>query len=151
MNATTAGPAHGTQQLCTFRVGQHFFGVPVMSVQEVIRAQQMTIVPLAHGAVAGLINLRGQIVTAVDMRRRLDMPSRPEDIPPTNVILRTADGAVSLLVDEIGDVIEVDAATFEPVPLSVTGAARRMLAGVHVLLGQLLLVLDPDQAVELST
>ena len=140
-----------TQQLCTFHVGAHFFGVPVLHVQEVIRAQQMTIVPLAHAAVAGLINLRGQIVTAVDMRRHLDMPARDNDREPTNVILRTADGAVSLLVDDIGDVIEVDGATLAPVPPSMTGAARRMLTGVHVLKNQLLMVLDPERAVTLGT
>lgn len=138
-----------TTQLCTFRVADLHFGVEVLRVQEVIRAQTMTCVPLADASVTGLINLRGQIVTAVDMRVRLGLPARCEDEAPTNVIVRTSDGAVSLLVDDIGDVIEADSDTFEKVPATVTGTARAMITGVHKLDGQLLLVLDPERAVDL--
>jgi len=124
--------------------------VEVLRVQEVIRAQTMTCVPLADASVTGLINLRGQIVTAVDLRRRMGLPDRAADALPTNVIVRTADGAVSLLVDDIGDVIEAEESTFENVPATVSGAARAMITGVHKLEGQLLLVLDPDRAVDLA-
>ena len=91
------------QQFCTFYVDRQFFGVPVQQVQEVIRYQEMTRVPLVPRVIRGLINLRGQIVVAIDLRRRLDAPERPEDQLPMNVVVRTPDGALSLLVDEIGD------------------------------------------------
>ncbi len=102
------------QQFCTFYVDGQFFGVPVQQVQEVIRYQEMTRVPLVPRVIRGLINLRGQIVVAVDLRRRLNAADRPKDQLPMNVVVRTADGAVSLLVDEIGDVLEVQDETFEP-------------------------------------
>ncbi len=94
-----------TQQFCTFKLDELVFGVDVRLVQEVIKYQAMTEVPLASKVVRGLINLRGQIVTAIDLRRRLELKDSPSDRPPMNVVIRTDDEAVSLLVDEIGDVI----------------------------------------------
>lgn len=138
-----------TMLLCTFRVGTLEFGVEVMQVQEVLRAQVMTIVPLAPDAVSGLVNLRGQIVTAIDMRRRLGLPDRAEGEAPMNVIVRTEDGAVSLLVDDIGDVIEADPESAEPVPATVSPALRTLITGVQRTAHSLLLVLDPEAAAEL--
>ena len=103
-------------QYSTFFVADLFFGVDVLRVQEVLRFHQMTRVPLAPGVIEGLINLRGQIVTAIDMRRRLQLPAREDNQTPMNMVVRTEDGAVSLLVDEIGDVLDVDSATFERPP-----------------------------------
>src|SRR5229473_6045109 len=100
-------------QYCTFFVDVYYFGVDVLKVQEIIRYQEMTRVPLAPSVVQGLINLRGQIVTAIDLRRRLELSERPVDLLPTNVVIRTDDGPVSLLVDQIGDVLEVEADAFE--------------------------------------
>src|ERR1700720_824676 len=90
-----------SEQLSTFFVADLFFGVDVLDVQEVLRFQQMTPVPQAPEVIEGLINLRGQIVTAIDMRRRLRLPPRGGDETPMNMVVRTGDGAVSLLVDEI--------------------------------------------------
>ena len=106
-----------TSQFCTFYLDKLLFGVELKGVQEVIRSLDMTKVPLAPAVVSGLINLRGQIVTAVDLRRRLELAPRPADMLPMNVVVRSEDGAVSLLVDEIGDVLDVDTATYErPAP-----------------------------------
>ena len=135
------------QQFCTFKLDKLFFGVDVLQVQEVIRYQTMTTVPLASRVVQGLINLRGQIVTAVDLRRRLDLKDRPSDRPPMNVVIRTDDGAVSLLVDEIGDVIEVTDETLEAPPPTIQGVARDLITGVYKLENQLLLVLDLEKAI----
>lgn len=135
------------QQFCTFFVDRQFFGVPVQQVQEVIRYQEMTRVPLVPRVIRGLINLRGQIVVAVDLRRRLNAPDRGEDQLPMNVVVRTGDGAVSLLVDEIGDVLEVQEETFERPPETLQSASRELVLGVHKLPNQLLLVLDTDKAV----
>src|SRR6185436_18059451 len=103
-------------QFSTFFVADLFFGVDVLRVQEVLRFQQMTRVPQAPEVIEGLINLRGQIVTAIDMRRRLQLQPRGGDQTPMNMVVRTEDGAVSLLVDEIGDVVDVDEATYELPP-----------------------------------
>jgi len=136
-----------SEQFCTFFLDGHFFGVPVQQVQEVIRYQEMTRVPLVPQVVRGLINLRGQIVTAIDLRRRLGMSERPADQLPMNVVVRTDDGALSLLVDEIVDVIEVEEQTFEQPPETLKGMEREMIRGVHKLPGSLLLVLDTERAV----
>lgn len=136
-----------TRQLCTFLLGGHFYGIDVMRVQEVIRYQEMTTVPLAPSDVRGLINLRGQIVTALDMRRRLGMDPRQGEPLPMNVVIQTADGAASLLVDEIGDVIEVSSQTHESVPETVPAAQRAYLRGVFKLEHRLLLEIDTDSLV----
>src|SRR5262249_26109126 len=121
-----------------------------LQVQEVIRTQQMTRVPLAPKAVRGLINLRGQIVTAIDLRERLGLPPLGADHDPMNVVVRTDDGAVSLLVDEIGDVLETDADEFEPVPETVTAFARELIRGVFKLPGRLLLILETERLLGLE-
>ncbi len=134
-------------QYCTFFVDGLFFGVNVSRVQEVIRYQRVTRVPLAPAIVEGLINLRGQIVTAVDLRRRLARPAREAGALPTNVIVRVDDGTVSFLVDEIGNVVEVDASTFQPPPETLPDVARELIPGTHTLPDRLLLILEPEQVV----
>ena len=134
------------QQFCTFFVKDEFFGVPVQQVQEVIRYQEMTRVPLVSHVIRGLINLRGQIVMAVDLRRRLGLEDRPESQLPLNVVVRTEDGAVSFLVDEIGDVLEVAEEKFERPPETLQGQARDMVRGVYKLQDRLMLVLDTQRA-----
>lgn len=143
-----------TRQLCTFYVDHLFFGVEVLEVQEVIRHQEMTRVPLASPEVSGLINLRGQIVTALDLRRRLGLPDREpptadrdEDSAPLNVVVHTGEGAVSLLVDEIGDVLEVAEEDREPAPPTLDARARELISGIYKLEDRLLLVLDTEKAI----
>lgn len=131
-----------TRLLTTFVVDGLHLGVDALDVQEVLRHQPMTQVPLAPAEVSGLINLRGQVVTALDLRRRLRRPARPEGELPMNVVVRTDDGPVSLLVDEIGDVIEVPAEALESNPETVSDLERELVLGVHKLDGQLLMVLD---------
>jgi purine-binding chemotaxis protein CheW len=134
--------------LATFTVGDLFFGVDVTRVQEVLRYQPMTPVPQAPDVVAGLINLRGQIVIAVDMRARMNLPPRPEDQLPMNVVVRTAEGPVSFLIDEVGEVMEMDTASFEYPPDNLNSAARQVIRGVYKLPNRLLLVLDEEQTAE---
>jgi purine-binding chemotaxis protein CheW len=135
-------------QFCTFLLDGHSFGVDVMRVQEIVRPQEMTRVPLAPPVVRGLINLRGQIVTAIDLRRRLDLPDRPADRLPVNVVVRTDDGAVSLMVDEIGDVLRVSGEAFERPPETLQGTARALIRGAYKLADRLLLVLDLDRILD---
>ena len=141
----------GKQQFSTFVVDQLLFGVGVEKVQEVIRYQQMTRVPLAPSVVKGLINLRGQIVTAVDLRRRLGLRERAATDLPMNVVIRHEDGAVSLLVDEIGDVLEVEQESFELPPGTLAGEARELIRGVYKLKDALLIALDTDKMLNLVT
>jgi purine-binding chemotaxis protein CheW len=110
----------------------------------------MTQVSLAPEVVGGLINLRGQIVTAVDLRRRLELEARAPEMRPMNVVVRSEDGAVSLLVDEIGDVIEVEETTFEPAPETLRGKVRTMILGVHKFENNLLHVLDTEKACQMG-
>jgi len=137
-------------QFSTFLVEDLFFGVDVLDVQEVLRAQQMTPVPQAPDVVEGLINLRGQIVTAIDMRRRLQMPKLATGQPPMNIVVSTPDGAVSLLVDEIGDVLDMDESTYERPPDNLDPAARELIRGVYKMKDGLMLVLDTEKAIEVD-
>jgi purine-binding chemotaxis protein CheW len=135
------------RQYCTFYVNGLYFGLDVLEVQEIIRYQQMTRVPLAPPVVRGLINLRGQIVTAIDLRLRLEFPQRPADQLPVNIVVHTDEGAVSLLVDEIGDVLDVPGKLFERPPETLQGTARELIRGVYKLDDRLLLILDTERAV----
>jgi purine-binding chemotaxis protein CheW len=138
------------RKFCTFFLDGMLFGVEVRKVQEVIRHLETTRVPLAPSVVRGLINLRGQIVTAIDLRRRLEFSERPADQQPMNVVVRTEDEAVSLLVDEIGDVLEAEEDVFERPPETLKGVARELIRGAYKLKDRLLLVVDTEKAVQLS-
>jgi purine-binding chemotaxis protein CheW len=101
--------------------------------------------------IRGLINLRGQIVTAIDLRRRLKFRDRPADQLPVNVVIHTDDGAVSLLVDEIGDVLAVSDKVFERPPETLDGTARELIRGAYKLEDRLLLILDTEQTVNVTS
>jgi purine-binding chemotaxis protein CheW len=139
------------RRLCTFYLDGMLFGIDVDAVQEVLRYQAMTPVPLAPPVVAGLINLRGQIVTALDLRRRLELPERSTDVLPTNVVLRSSTVGASLLVDSIGEVLEVDDESFEPPPETAQGTAHELILGAYKLPDQLLLLLDLRKTLEIGT
>lgn len=140
-----------TRQFCTFHLGDLFFGVEVLQVQEVLRYQDMTRVPLAPPMVRGLINLRGQIVTALDLRQRFALPKLPDGQMPMNVVIHNNESAVSLLVDEIGDVVEVIDTSFELPPENLKGLARELTTGVYKLEDRLLLILDLDKTLQIPS
>jgi purine-binding chemotaxis protein CheW len=135
----------GMQQFATFRVGALFMGIELSRVQELMRFQEMASVPLAPPAVEGLINLRGQIVTALDMRCLLGLPALECDEPTSmNIILHCEGGAVSLLVDEICDVLDVRLDSATDPPENLPAAQRALIAAVYQLESCLLLVLNTD-------
>jgi purine-binding chemotaxis protein CheW len=148
-SGTFAGDEAGGQ-FATFFVDNLLFGVEVLRVQEVLRYQEMTSVPRAPDVIEGLINLRGQIVTAIDMRRRLGLTPRTTERPPMNVVVRSDDGAVSLLVDEIGDVLEVDDSAFEVAPENVDARIKELTTGMYKLKDRLLLILDTRRAIDVG-
>ncbi|MEZ4338556.1 MAG: chemotaxis protein CheW [Sandaracinaceae bacterium] len=132
---------------CTVRVADLWLGLDVDDVQEVLRPQHVTRVPLADSVVRGLINLRGEIVTAVDLGRRFGLPDREHEEGPMNVVVRTGDGrAISVLVDSIGDVIEVPETAFEEPPVTLVGAVRELVKSVCKMQDGLLLILDTHEA-----
>lgn len=140
--------SQNVQQYSTFRVQDLLLGVEVTKVQEVIRYQHMTVVPLAPSAVEGLINLRGQIVVALDLRRSLGLPRAPAGTLPMNVVVQSEDGVVSLLVDDVGDVIDVPLETYAPVPENMPTGQRELIECVHDLGDGLMLVLDTNRVLQ---
>lgn len=128
-------------KLCTFVLDGHHFGVDVRVVQEVLRTLAITPAPLAPDEVRGLINLRGQIVEALDLRRILGLPPAPAS-EAVSVVLSTDEGRVSLLVDRIGEVLDAPADAFEPPPETLRAELRPFILGVYKLEGRLLLSLD---------
>jgi purine-binding chemotaxis protein CheW len=138
------------RQFCSFFLDSLRFGVDVQKVQEVVPYQELTRVPLAPPTVLGLLNLRGQIVTGIDLRRRLELADRPASSLPMNVVLRCEDSPVSFLVDEIGDVIEVDADAWERAPETLRGRVRELIQGVYPLPDELLLILDTAKTLDLN-
>ena len=134
------------QQFCTFYLENYLFGIELLKVQEVLQPLALTEVPLAPFVVRGLMNLRGQIVIAVDLRRQLELPERPVGMPPMKVVGRAGEDPLSLLVDDIGDVVEVGEESFETPPETLHGKVRSVILGVHKLEKQLMHVLDTDRA-----
>ena len=143
--------ADSTVQYSTFYIDNFLFGIDVMRVQEVLRYQEMTKVPLAPDVVRALINLPGQIVTAVDLRRRMNLQPLSADKLPMNIVVRSEEGVVSLLVDEISDVLEVHKGTYETAPHSLSVEQRNLIEALYKLEEQLLLVLDIERVLQVSS
>lgn len=140
-----------TEHMCTFDVDNLFIGIEVSRIQEILRAQPITPVPLAAPVIRGLMSLRGQIVPVMDLRQRLGVRTADPNLEQFNVLIRTADGPVSLLVDRVGDVLEVDVDSFEPAPDTLNAAYRLLIRGAYKLEKRLLLALDPTNAVTIDT
>ena len=135
----------------TFHVQDRYLGIPVERVQEVLRSQPLTPVPLAHAHIGGLLNLRGQIVTALDLRARLGLAPREADAPSANIIVSTDDGPLALVVDAFGDVVEVSEDRFEPPPATLVADSRSLIKGAFKLDDALLLDLDLDETLDITT
>jgi purine-binding chemotaxis protein CheW len=133
------------QRLCTFFLNGLWFGVEVESVQEVLRAQTLWRVPLAPHAIAGLMNLRGQIVMAVELRQRLGFPPRPAGQAAMNIVVESNGEVIGLLVDEAGEVAQAAQDKYEGAPESLPEEARRLVPGVYKLPAGLLHVLELEE------
>lgn len=132
----------GTRALTSCFVGDLCFGVELAQVQEVTYGSALTRLPLASSRVSGLLNLRGQIIAVTDLRRCLDLDERPAGDVPVHLILQMEDGHISLLVDRVGDVVDVDERDFELPPETMRGRARELIRGAYKLDDGLLLALD---------
>ncbi|MGA8937677.1 MAG: chemotaxis protein CheW [Acidobacteriaceae bacterium] len=139
------------RQFATFHVADMFMGIELSRVQELMRYQEMAPVPLAPATVEGLINLRGQIVTALNMRRIFSLPPmNATDRKPMNIVIRTEGGAVSFLVDEICDVLDVRQDTWTQLPANFPAVQRTFLQGVYQLESRLLMVVDTERVVSMG-
>jgi purine-binding chemotaxis protein CheW len=139
------------RQLMTFSVGDASYGLPVEQVLEVLNDRPLTPVPLAPRSVAGLMNLRGQVVPAIDLARRLEVAAAATGgRKQMNVVIRHGESVVSLLVDEIGDVVDVEEAAFQQPPETLRGSARDLIHGAYRLEDGLLLLLDATEILDLE-
>jgi purine-binding chemotaxis protein CheW len=138
------------RQFCTFYLGSELFGIEVLKVQEVMLHQMTTAVPLAPKVVRGLMNLRGSIVSCIDLRLRFEMPPAPPEVEPIHVVTRTDGGLVSFEVDRIGEVVEITDSSFESSPSTLKGEAKKLIEGVYKLKDSLLLVVNLAKVLELE-
>ncbi|MFI5101880.1 MAG: chemotaxis protein CheW [Terriglobales bacterium] len=138
------------RQFCTFYLDRLLFGVESQKIQEVVTYRELRPVPLAPPVVSGLMNLRGQVVVALELRLQLELPERPSDMTPVCLVVRAAGGTVCLLADEVGNVVEVEDETFEASPETLSPRLRSVILGVHKLERQLMHVLDTEQACEVQ-
>lgn len=139
-----------SEGLVSIRVGKQGFGVPVLRVQDVIAQTVINRVPLGPPEIAGSLNLRGRIVTAVDMRRRLGIEPRQPDESFMSVIVERNGELYALLVDDVGDVLWLPQSSHEPSPVTLSEHWRTLCSGLHRLDGEFLLVLDVDEVLSLG-
>ena len=137
------------KQFCTFFVNDMLFGVEVMDVEEIMSQHKIEPVPLAPQTVAGLVNHRGQIVTAINMRERLGFPKAAPGARCMMLIARSRDETFGLLVDRIGDVCSVNEEDFEPAPETVTPEAKELVLGTYKLPNHLLMPLSLAKVAEI--
>lgn len=133
------------QGLVSIRVGDETFGVPVLSVQDVIAPVRIDVVPLAPPEVAGSLNLRGRIVTAIDIRTRMGMAKRPPEAPHMSVIVDRSGELYALQVDDVGDVLWLAEADLEPAPITLAADWRAVCDGLYRLDERLILVLNVER------
>ena len=144
-----ADAAHeSATQFCTFFVDKLYFGIDVSRVQEALLYQDVTPVPKASHRVRGLINVRGQIFTSIDLRRCLGFEDLEGDTRPVNIVVRDGESTVSLLVDRMSEVLELGDEDFEPPPDTLRGVSRELIRGAYKLENRLMLVLDTEKTVE---
>jgi purine-binding chemotaxis protein CheW len=126
----------------TMMVADQLFGIPVLTVQDVLGPQRITRVPLAPPEVAGALNLRGRIVTAFDVRRRLGLPKRESDKPGMNVVVDFKGELYALMVDNVGEVLSLSTDTYERNPNTLDPRWREVSGGIYRLKGKLLVLLE---------
>lgn len=142
--------ASDSQEFVTVTIADQLFGIPVLSVQDVLGPQKITRVPLAPPEIAGALNLRGRIVTAVDVRRRLNLPARPEGEEGMSVVVEHRGEPYSLLIDNVGEVLSVPMGAYERNPATLNSRWREVSGGVYRLDGKLLVVLEVERLLDFS-
>jgi purine-binding chemotaxis protein CheW len=142
---TAAGPS---TEYVTVTIGDHMFGLPICRVQDVFVPDRLTRVPLAPPEVAGILNLRGRVVTAIDMRARLDLGARPPGVAAMAIGTELKGESYGLLVDAVGEVMTLRDSGCEDKPANLDPRLARVTAGIYWLEGQLMMVLDIDRVLD---
>jgi purine-binding chemotaxis protein CheW len=150
MSAKDINSSSSVTEYVTTMIGGQLFGLPISRVQDVFMPERLTRVPLASLEVAGVLNLRGRIVTAINMRSRLGMPQRDDDRPSMAVGVDLRGESYGLLIDSIGEVMKLPDDGREDNPVNMDQRMAKMSAGVHRLDGHLMVVLDVDRVLEMS-
>ena len=135
----------------TMTIADQLFGIPVLQVRDVLGPQRITRVPLAPAEVAGSLNLRGRIVTAIDVRRRLSLPIRPAEMREMSVVVDHGGELYSLIVDSVGEVLSLSGSAFEPNPATLDPQWRDVASGIYRLDGALLVILDVSRVLTFAS
>ena len=143
--------ASGSQDYVTMTIADQLFGIPVLQVQDVLGHQKITRIPLAPPEVAGSLNLRGRIVTAIDVRLRLNLLARPKDKPGMSIVVDLRGELYSLMVDSVGEVLSLSNEDFERNPATLDPRWREVSTGIYRLNGQLMVVLDVPRLLNFTT
>lgn len=151
MNTRTSNVEGAVTEYVTTMIGDQLFGLPIARVQDVFMPERLTRVPLSSSDVAGVLNLRGRIVTAINMRARLGLPKATGDRPAMAVGVDLRGESYGLLIDSIGEVLKLSDESREVNPVNLDPRMAKMAAGVHRLDGQLMVVLDVDRVLEISS
>jgi purine-binding chemotaxis protein CheW len=150
MGIKSTNVASAVTEYVTIVIADQLFGLPIARVQDVFKPEQLTRVPLASPEVAGVLNLRGRIVTAIDMRRRLGFASAKADHAAIAVGIELQGESYGLLIDSVGEVLKLADDTREPNPVNLDRRLASVSAGVHRLDGQLMVVLDVDRVLKIG-
>lgn len=145
----SAAASGESQDFVTMTIADQLFGIPVLTVQDVLGSQRITRIPLAPPEVAGALNLRGRIVTAMDVRRRLDLPSREAGKSGMSVVVDHNGELYSLIVDSVGEVLSLPNEAFERNPATLDPKWREVSAGIYRLDGKLLVVLEVSRLLDI--
>jgi purine-binding chemotaxis protein CheW len=150
MNAQSKVSGEAAVEYVTVHLGGQLFGLPISRVQDVFMPQRLTRVPLARPEIAGVLNLRGRIVTAIDMRCRLGLPKLDDKRPPMAVGIDCKGESYGLLIDAVGEVLKLDDGAREPNPVNLDLRLAQVSAGVHRLDSQLLVILDVERVLDMG-
>ena len=150
MSAQSKTASASITEYVTVTIGDHLFGLPIARVQDVFVPDRLTRVPLAPPEVAGILNLRGRVVTAIDMRSRLDLGARPAGAPVMAIGIETKGESYGLLVDAVGEVMALRNNACEPKPANLDPRLSRVAAGIYRLENQLMVVLDVDRVLDIN-
>jgi purine-binding chemotaxis protein CheW len=150
MKESPMSAASGHVEYVTATIGDQLFGLPIARVQDVFAPQRLTLVPLAGAEIAGLLNLRGRIVTMIDMRSRLGLEARGYGSRPVAIGIEYKGESYGLLIDVIGEVMNLPAASREDNPINLDARLARVSSGVHRLDGRLMVVLDVERTLDVG-
>lgn len=139
---------HNTRDFLTIIIAGQRFGIPVLQVQDVLRQQKITRIPLASAEIAGSLNLRGRIVTAIDVRKRLNITTKRPDKPPMSVVVEHQGELYSLIIDEVGDVITLEDDHIEKNPGTLDISWRDISVGIYQMESELLVIMEVSKLLE---